>query len=90
MRYNGLLKKITPRQITYMTDKGEQTIEYNTQGVNWDGTYGPVKKGFVAKISCNAPLVTSLRIRIYASRDKEPFVVKAETSSSSASYTIDF
>ena len=82
--------QIVKRYITYSTEKGKETAEFYQKGLEWDGTYGPVKKGFVADISLDAPMVSNIRIRIYVSRDKEPFVIKAETSGTSAKYTIDF
>lgn len=66
------------------TETGSKTIEPNVK--SWEETYGPVSKGFKAKIQATG---ASKTVRIYVCRGEEPFVIKAE-GSSSTSYTIDF
>ncbi|MDM8269570.1 hypothetical protein QUW50_11070 [Barnesiella viscericola] len=70
--------------VTVETETGSKTIEPNVK--SWEETYGPVSKGFKAKIQATG---ASKTVRIYVCRGEEPFVIKAE-GSSSASYTIDF
>ena len=70
--------------VTVETETGTKTIEPNVK--SWEETYGPVSKGFKAKIQATG---ASKTVRIYVCRGEEPFVIKGE-GSSSASYTIDF
>ncbi len=70
--------------VTVETETGSKTIEPNVK--SWEETYGPVSKGFKAKIQATG---ASKTVRIYVCRGEEPFVIKAE-GSSSTSYTIDF
>lgn len=70
--------------VTVETETGTKTIEPNVR--SWEETYGPVSKGFKAKIQATG---ASKTVRIYVCRGEEPFVIKGE-GSSSASYTIDF
>ena len=70
--------------VTVETETGSKTIEPNVK--SWEETYGPVSKGFKAKIQATG---ASKTVRIYVCRGEEPFVIKGE-GSSSASYTIDF
>lgn len=87
------------RNLKFTTENGTQTLIITPgtteKNVTWEGTYGPVKKGFLAFFLCN--IVESERssthARIYVCREKEPFVVKADgsgNSSISLGYTIDF
>jgi hypothetical protein len=71
------------------TPEGEKTIKTVDA---WEATYGPVSKSFKPKLNCSAKYGT-LTGRIYISRDKEPFVIKAENSKESnltLSCNIDF
>ena len=68
---------------TVETDMGPETFSGIYAG--WSETYGPVSKGFRASISVDA----TANVKIYVSRGKEPFVLKA-SGNSSAAYTIDF
>ena len=78
---------------TFTTEKGTETIKKSGSYIySWEGTYGPFKKG--DKVSL---LVSSARVNhaiISASRNQEPFVIKAEKHTEnkeiSLSYTIDF
>lgn len=90
----------TDKFITYTDDKGSQTIkisDWQTE-VNWEGTYGPVDKNFTATLDCSTAEYdnTSIQARIYISREKEPFVIKAEGSNAPKKkrlllgYKIDF
>ncbi len=66
------------------TESGKKTI--TKQMSSWSETYGPVPKGFRANISVFGICEKTF---IYVCRGEEPFVIKAE-GTSSASYTIDF
>lgn len=76
--------------IIVTTDKGSETI---THRMSWSQTYGPVPKGFRASITAIGGWPT---VNIYVCRGEEPFVLKktsssgSSTSSTSASYTIDY
>ena len=85
------------RTLTFTTEKGTQTIEIKPSNiektVNWEGTYGPFKKEATVTFYCSQNEGGTMHGRIYVSRDKEPFVIKAEqnsTASISLGYTIDF
>ena len=86
------------RTIRYNDEKGTQTLTFTPEysSLSWEGTYGPVKKGFSALLSCDVSEIgTNCMVsgRIYVCREKEPFVVKAEQSSSygvDLHYVIDF
>lgn len=82
------------RVIKYTNEKGEQTIKLEND-FTWEGTYGPVDKGFVAKLSGRCPNYSysaSIHGRIYVCREREPFVIKAEDTSREINlrYAIDF
>lgn len=71
------------KHFTVMTDKGAEDFYFDedTKTSSWEGTYGPVNKDFVASIKCSVPdyrYSSSIHARIYISREKEPFVIKAE------------
>ena len=73
----------TTKNISFTTEKGTETVSFTewTKTKSWEGTYGPVDKEFKASISCVVPNYTydsEIHARIYLSRDKEPFVIKAE------------
>lgn len=72
------------KSITVNAESGEKTITQQMSA--WEGTYGPVSKGFSASIKVSGYCEKTY---IYVCRGEEPFVIKAE-GSSSASYTIDF
>lgn len=88
----------TSRQITYVSEKGTNQITIGEK--SWEGTFGPLKKG--AKLSLKATAIsggiwidTDYYVKISVSRDKEPFVLKAEdrkieSGILEASYTINF
>ncbi|MCR5130626.1 MAG: hypothetical protein K6C10_04085 [Prevotella sp.] len=86
------------RTYTFTTENGTQTIQEtnSTKTTTWEGTYGPVKKGFKTSLKCligESGSLISCHARIYVSRDKEPFVIKAEgngENSLNLEYTIDF
>ena len=88
----------TKRTISYTDEKGRQTnnIEDWSRDVKWEGTYGPVDKDFVASLSCSINDYGDIHGKIYVSREKEPFVIKAEGSNLknskelSLTYKIDF
>lgn len=76
--------------IIVTTDKESETVTHKR---SWSQTYGPVSKGFKASITAIGGWPT---VNIYVCRGEEPFVLKktsssgSSTSSTSASYTIDF
>ena len=88
----------TIKTITYASEKGRQ--EFNTTEKSWEGTYGPLKKGdkVYLTIKSQSPdeynyVQSYNKARIYVSRDKEPFVIKAEREGRedlTLVYTIDF
>ena len=88
------------RTISYTDEKGKHSFTNSEwmKSMEWDGTYGPVDKNFVASLSCQTAYDDNTQIyaRIYVSREKEPFVVKAEGNnekgrcSLSLYYKIDF
>ena len=88
----------TVKNIDFTTEKGKESISFTewTKSKSWEGTYGPVDKKFVASISCTVPdyqYNSEIHARIYLSREKEPFVIKAEGSgkySLNLQATIDF
>lgn len=85
LAYGGLgYENARIESVTVETETGTKTIETNVK--SWEETYGPVSKGFKARVQATG---TSKPVRIYVCRGEEPFVIKAE-GSSSASYTIDF
>ena len=86
-RYSGDVS-----EISRTTDEGIKTF---VGGKSFTETFGPVKKGFVAKITCTnkAYSNTSIIVTIHTSKNNGPFALKATvsgTESASASYTIDF
>ena len=74
-----------------------QTIKFTTENkastsMNWEGTYGPFKKGDFISLSVSNSIM-DIHGRIYVGRDKEPFVIKAEGSGKknlNLQTTIDF
>ena len=94
----GFSSQITSRKITYTTEKGEQNISTST--ANWEGTYGPFKKNTKVYLKVEAEsggirTDAEYYVRLYVSREKEPFVIKGEqrlkeTSQLYTEYTIDF
>lgn len=86
------------KDISFVSENGSET--FNTMDKTWEGTYGPLKKGtkLYLNVVSRSPTEysysqTNNHARIYVSRDKEPFVIKAEDTGKhdiSLSYTIDF
>ena len=89
--------------VTCKTDKGIQTVAdevTQTKTFSWEGTYGPVSKDFMTNLTCGITENGSLNVhegiihaRIYVSRATEPFVIKAERTSTGTLtllYKIDF
>ena len=73
----------TEKIVTFQTETGPMEISFTewTKKKSWEGTYGPVDKNFVAYIKCSVPdykYDSEIHGRIYISREKEPFVIKAE------------
>lgn len=86
------------RVLKFATEKGIQTInlEQKTKTVTWEGTYGPIEKGFKTSLDCSTPNYAYSSVihgRIYVCREKEPFVIKAEDEGDHSlllNYSIDF
>ena len=75
----------TIKNLIFTTDKGTENKSFTewTKTKSWEGTYGPVDKDFVATLTCSVPdydYNSEIHARIYLSREKEPFVIKAEGS----------
>ena len=84
------------KTIKFTTEEGSKTIELTGSLTSeWEATYGPVSKDFVAQLECsvnNYNYSQTFHARIYICRDKEPFVIKAEDEDKTISlkYAIDF
>lgn len=88
----------TVKKIKYVSEAGEKT--FSTENKSWEATFGPLKKGdrlYLIIESQNQneyDYVQSYnKARLYVSREKEPFVIKAESEGRcdlSLKYTIDF
>ena len=84
--------------VTIATESGEKKhqIDNGSSTGSWEATYGPLKKGFTTYLKFLNQSTYNLNqchARIYVSREKEPFVIKAEGSgvnSLNLSYQIDF
>ena len=82
--------------INYSTEKGNQSDTITNK--NWEETFGPITKDFIASLECIVPSNpfssdAQIQLKIYMSREKEPFVLKAMDSgfkSVSVKYKIDF
>ena len=79
--------------ISYTNEAGVQNV--TTKNVKWEITCGPVKKGFTAELSSHTSVTSNSRkvqIKIFVSRDNEPFVLKANTEdveNASVKYTVN-
>lgn len=72
------------------TDKGSINFPDGVKNKSWTQTYGPVKRGFAAKVTASTVNPT---VEIYVCKEQAPFVLKASESrnnTATASYTIDF
>lgn len=81
----------TERNITYTDVNGEKKV--TVKDSNWDGTYGPFKKGTTVNLKVQTTGKYDSNARISVSKNKEPFVIKAETRESlsiTLSYRINF
>lgn len=86
--------KYNIESVTVATGKGSETITTSKKR-SWSQTYGSVSKGFKASITAKGGWPT---VNIYICKGKEPFTLKksnsnsvgSPTSSTSASYTIDY
>ena len=81
----------TTRTITFTDVDGNNSVTVKDKG--WDGTYGPFKKQDQVKLFVTTNGRYNSNGRISVSRNKEPFVVKAETMNKMGimlEYTIDF
>lgn len=92
----GTVFRNNKAKVTFMTETGLNTIQISGQKGSWEGTYGPLKKhqNISLKLAIDGTdNENSCHARIYVSRDKEPFVIKAEGSGVNTlelSYKIDF
>ena len=57
---------------------------------SWNQTYGPAKKGFKCEIRINDYIGGAPTIKIYVSKNNEPFILKLSKTGDSALYSIDF
>ncbi len=73
--------------VSVNTDKGGK--RYRDVRGNWSGIYGPVSKGFYAKISTSTSGYGTAKTQISVSKNDGPFAIKA-TGGMGASYTINF
>lgn len=81
----------TDRSISY--SDVDRIESFDVRNKEWEGTYGPFKKGQTVQLSVTTSGKTNSNARISVSINKEPFVVKAEQRESNnikLSYTIDF
>lgn len=86
----------TTREITFVSEKGEQTI--TTANDSWTGTYGPFKKGTILYLTAIGNRIMNnveSYVILSVSRNNEPFCIKAEKreiggSTLSINYKIDF
>lgn len=80
----------TTKYISFSNEEGSQILTFNDkkQNIQWEGTYGPVTKDFIANLDCSSASYddTSIYARISVCKDKEPFVVKAEGSQTKGNY----
>jgi hypothetical protein len=76
-------------KVSVNTENGTQT--FSVGGFSFSQTFGPVKKGFSARITAsdNTAGGNFRTVSIYVSKGEEPFTLK-QTGSTSASYVIDF
>lgn len=96
--YIPFLRSATNKQsIICVTDKGEKS--FTTIKGEWEGIFGPFKKGAVLYIDVIVDGLINGKIddyvRLSVCREKEPFVVKAEdrkvgAKTLRAEYVIDF
>ena len=91
---NGWSSKTT-HTITFTSEDGPASIVHEVKGfgsIKWKGTYGPFQKGDKVSLSAKNHQM-DYHGRIYISREKEPFVIKAEGTGAETlnlQATIDF
>ena len=91
---NGWSSKTT-HTITFTSEDGPASIVHEVKGfgsIKWEGTYGPFQKGDKVSLSAKNHQM-DYHGRIYISREKEPFVIKAEGTGAeilNLQATIDF
>ena len=91
---NGWSSKTT-HTITFTSEDGPASIVHEVKGfgsIKWEGTYGPFQKGDKVSLSAKNNQM-DYHGRIYISREKEPFVIKAEGTGAETlklQATIDF
>ncbi len=96
VKYTGETSTVHMVETTYTvaTDTGIDTYKTSGTKSDYSVTVGPVKKGFLASISCECKeaksvYIKSQRVIIEVSKDGEPFAQKA-TGADKASYVIDY
>lgn len=88
-----LIYGIGDNTISYTNETGVQKV--TTKDVKWELTCGPVKKSFTAKLSSHTSVTgnsSKIQVKIFVSRDNEPFVLKANTEEgekASVKYTVN-
>lgn len=91
---NGWSSKTT-HTISFTSEDGPASIVHEVKGfgsIKWEGTYGPLQKGDKVSLSARNHQM-DYHGRIYISREKEPFVIKAEGTGAETlnlQATIDF
>ena len=91
---NGWSSKTT-HTISFTSEDGPASIVHEVKGfgsIKWEGTYGPLQKGDKVSLSAKNHQM-DYHGRIYISREKEPFVIKAEGTGAETlnlQATIDF
>ena len=63
-----------------------QIYEYAYRISSWEETYGALNKGF----KCSITTSSEANLKIYVSKNQEPFALKASGKTSTLSYVIDF
>ena len=79
----GLPSRIVEATYNVSTEKGN--TEITTDSFSWSETFGPVNKGFTASLSAKARVIyisdAPMTLNIYVCRGEEPFVIKAQKTS---------
>ena len=75
---------------TVTTPDGKYSNEDSQVRSSWIETYGPVDKGFACNVQIGGYYNGAPTIKIYVSKNEEPFALKVSETGSSASYIVDF
>lgn len=95
VKYEASVKSVYIGDNIKYTVKTENGFKTYTSGKSYSQTFGPVKKGFNAKITADARdwNIADCEVKIYVCRGEEPFALKSSNSGGklvSTSYTIDY